>query len=208
MTISRYNALAVVFCVVLLITVADPAIAADYTPVYDRIDIGDLEGARLELQDILADSYLDTEALLLQALVEPKGDLSLELLQKCLLLCEDEECGDVPARLAEAYYVVGRYEDVVELYKSFRKDVVYERASLNLYWFAGMSYLALNEYSDAEKVFKEIRKKYSDSNLGAWGNLGLASAKFAREKHSDARSILQNLGRRQTCASIRDALSA
>jgi len=187
----RASAVAMLLVAALLL-VSQNAAAGRYDSVEEFLDRGSLDSAFTELEEILEDDYLDLDALYYYAKLEPKGELAIEYLQKSLLLCDDL-CGRNPAELADAYWASGRYYDVIELYKEYRKDIDFTHDNVKLYWLTGMAYLKVGEYSKAEDVFDDIRKRFDDPLLAEWCRLGKASAKASRKDIDDARDILKPL---------------
>lgn len=183
---------AAVMCAAAISSFPLDAAAKRYAPVEDLLREGKVDSAASILNYLLQDDFLDLEALYYHARLEPKGDLVIEYLQKSLLLC-DKQCGRNPAELADAYYGSGRYNDVIELYKEYRKDIAFTEANAKLYWLAGMAYLKLGEYSRAEDVFGEIGKRFEDSSLSAWSRLGVASARAGMNEINEAREIMKPL---------------
>jgi len=167
-------------------------VCADYRSVIDALSSGDIEAARHELDIVLSDDYADAEALLYYSRLEGKGDIAIEHLRKGLELCEDE-CGLIVSSLADAYYRQGRFKEVTQLYKDYRKKVVHDDETIRLYWFAALSYLRLDELKDSEKTFNELEKKFSDVYLSGWGVLGKASVKASKGENREARSGLRPL---------------
>ncbi len=183
---------AAVLCVAVISSFPIDVAAVRYAPVEDLLHEGKVDSAATVLNYLLQDDFLDLEALYYHARLEPKGDLAIEYLLKSLVLC-DKQCGRNPAELADAYYASGRYSDVIDLYKEYRKDVSFTTANSKLYWLAGMAYMKLGEYSRAEDAFSEIRKRFEDSSLSAWSRLGVASARAGMNDIDEAREIMKPL---------------
>jgi len=190
----HFKRIEVLVAVLTVTTVAlAPAVSEGrYKPVEESLSKGRLVEAGSLLEDILRNDFIDAEGFYYHARIEQKGDLSVEFLQKSLELCDDG-CGATPSELADAYFAAKRYQDVASLYKEYRKKVGKTPEDLKFFWFAGMSFLKLGEYSSADKAFKEIEKKFDRVNLSGWGTLGRGSVAAERGEVTDARSALRPL---------------
>jgi tetratricopeptide (TPR) repeat protein len=188
---KRINVLVAAIAVVGVVLVST-ASADRYQTVEESLRKGRLVQAGSELEEILRSDFIDAAGFYYHSKIEQKGDLSVEFLQKSLDLCEDD-CGPIPAELADAFYTFGRYQDVASLYREYRKKIERRSENLKFFWFAGMSFIELGEYKSAEKAFKEIEKGFDLVYLSGWGTLGKGSVKAARGKVSDARSVLRPL---------------
>ena len=188
---KRINVLVAAIAVVGVVLVST-ASAERYEAVKESLAKGKLLEAGSELEEILRDDFIDAAGFYCHSKIEQKGDLAVEFLQKSLDLCEDD-CGPIPAELADAYYALGRYQDVASLYKDYRKKIEKKPENLKFFWFAGMSFIELGEYKAAEKAFKEIEKGFDRVYLSGWGTLGKGSVKAERGKVNDARSVLRPL---------------
>gem|GEM_PF-3248277 len=189
--LKRINVLVAAIAVVGVVLVST-ASAERYEAVKEYLGKGRLLEAGSELEEILRSDFIDAAGFYYQSKIEQKGDLAVEFLQKSLDLCEDD-CGPIPAELADAYFALGRYQDVASLYKEHRKKIERSPENLKFFWFAGMSFIELGEYKSAEKAFKEIEKGFDRFYLSGWGTLGKGSAKAERGKLGDARSVLRPL---------------
>jgi tetratricopeptide (TPR) repeat protein len=179
---------------VICASAASTAAVNRYAAVEEALERGYRDEAGSRLNDILEDDFIDAQGLYYFSRLEQKGELSVEHLQKSLRLCDDQ-CGSVPSELADAYYAWGRYQDAVALYKEYRKRIEKTRENMKFFWFAGMSFIKLGEYSAAEKAFKEIEKEFDGVQLSGWGTLGRGSARAERGKTGDAMSSLRPLVR-------------
>lgn len=188
---KRINVLVAAIAVVGVVLVST-ALAERYETVKEFLGKGKLLEAGTELGEILRSDFIDAAGFYYHSKIEQKGDLAVEFLQKSLDLCEDD-CGPIPAELADAYYAHGRYRDVAALYKEYRKKIERRPENLKFFWFAGMSFIELGEYRSAEKAFKEIEKGFDRVYLSGWGTLGKGSVKAERGKVSDAISVLRPL---------------
>ncbi len=168
------------------------AAAGRYAAVGEAIKNGNREAAHARLDDMLRDDFIDAEGFYYYSMLEEKGELSVELLQKGLMLC-DESCGSILSELADAYFVWGRYQDVADLYREYRKRIDRTPENMKFYWFAGMSFVRLGDYSSAEKAFKEIEREFDPTGLSGWGMLGRSSARACHGKVDDAISALTPL---------------
>jgi len=178
--------------VVVCILVCSSASGGRYDAVGESLKRGELDEAGQALSDALIDDFIDADGFYYHSKLEERGELSVEFLQKSLELCDDD-CGMAVAELADAYYAQGQYQDAVSLYKKYKKKVAIIPENLKFFWFAGMSYMKLGEYSSAEKAFKELEKKFKSVHLSGWGALGRASVKAEKGKLKDARSYLRSL---------------
>jgi tetratricopeptide (TPR) repeat protein len=174
------------------VVLVSTASAERYDAVRESIGKGELLEAGSELEEILRSDFIDAAGFYYHSKIEQKGELALEFLQKSLDLCDDE-CGPIPAELADAYYALGRYQDVASLYKEYKKKTDRRPENFKFFWFAGMSFIELGDYKSAEKAFKEIEKGFDRVYLSGWGTLGKGSVEAERGEVSDARSVLKPL---------------
>jgi tetratricopeptide (TPR) repeat protein len=181
---------AYIAAILLLVAVLPSGLNADYTNINKYIARGDLKSAENELAALMAESFTDWEGACLQGLLELDGRLSVSQMEKALLLCNDD-CEELIARLAAAYYTSGRYEKVIELYDDKKGYLDDDSRSFSALWFTSLAYIKLGNADKARDLIKKAGK--GSEALSAWAGLLSANCRYLEGKKKDSRRELNNI---------------
>ncbi len=173
-----------------MITVLPAMLKADYTNVNKYLARGDLKSAKTELAALMAESFTDWEGAYLQGVLEWDGLLSVGQMEKALLLCNDD-CEELVARLAAAYYTSGRYAKVIDLYEDKKDYLKNDSRSFYALWFTSLAYIKLGNADKARDIIKSAGKG-SDA-LSAWAGLLGANCRYLEGKKKDSRRELNEI---------------
>ena len=174
----------------MLIAVLPSGLNADYTNVNRYLARGDLKSAETELAALMAESFTDWEGAYLQGVLEQDGRLSTGHMEKALLLCNDD-CGELIARLAAAYYMSGMYEKAIKLYDDKKDYLDNDSRSFSALWFASLAYIKLGKADKARDLIKKAGK--GSKSISAWAGLLGANCRYLAGKKKDGRRELNKI---------------
>jgi tetratricopeptide (TPR) repeat protein len=163
---------------------------ADYTDINFLLETGNVDQARDELSRKLAGSFVDWEGAYLSGKLQPDGEMSVSELEKSLLLCKDG-CEGILIDLAAAYYSMGYYKKVTDLYKKHDDLLDDKKRSFPVYWFTSMAYMKQGNLDRAEDIIKKAEKASTADAL--WGDMQRASYQYLKQKKRDSKKRLNNV---------------
>ncbi len=159
-----------------------------------------LEDATIFLKDAIEkhpyNKYIDYSVYTLASIFEKIGDYKSAVKYYDNLLsyhANSPLATDAHIRIGICYFKLKEYDSsVLELNDPVLKDLPDDVYSQSLYVLAN-SYYRLNDYTNAEKVYLEILKRYPSSNEIQDVKYGLAWTYFQQKKYNDAYRIFNNL---------------
>jgi tetratricopeptide (TPR) repeat protein len=170
--------------ILLLIALLASGLNADYANVNKYIARGDLKSAENELAALMAESFTDWQGAYLRGVLQRDGLLSVDQMEKALLLC-NENCEELIARLAAAYYTSGMYAKVIELYEDKKDYLNNDTRSFSALWFTSQAYIKLGNADKASDLIKKAGK--GSEALAAWAGLLGANCRYLDDNKKEAR---------------------
>jgi hypothetical protein len=195
----------VLIATVVAAVAAGPVSANDR--IYDLIERGKLDEARRELSQVSTAALRNGTNLFYQALLEPDGDKSAQLMEIALNSSVSSEYRElIFLRLAQYYYFSGRFEKLERLIVDYRVSFESGQYRAEILRYSSL----VDEHRRAwESALRQVDRyliEYSSGEAEQWGHIDKARVLLANSKEIGAQNLLRRLSKKDSGPGVPQAL--